>query len=102
MCVISILLNGILFLYARTVVSKLLKLADELYDLGNMIDNFTQHIESVYELETFYGDDTLNSLMEHARSFNSQMYTFENIYTLVDDENEEQIAENDTEMDNEI
>lgn len=92
---LSILINLGLFVYARNVVAKLLFIANELYDLGSMLDNFTDHIESVYELETFYGDETLNGLMEHARSFNSQMDTFEHVYQYADNEtNKNQIADN--------
>ena len=89
--------------YARNVVTKLLNIADELYDLGRMIDNFTVHVESVYQLETFYGDETLNSLMQHARSFNSQMDTFEYVYQLIEDDNEQGTETDDesTEADNE-
>lgn len=85
MLTLSILINVGLFVYARNVVAKLLMIAAELNDLGKMVDNFAMHIESVYELETFYGDETLNDLMLHARSFNSQMDTFEFVYQLVDD-----------------
>lgn len=86
---LSILMNIGIFIYARNVVAKLLMIADELYDLGTMIDNFSLHVESVYELETFYGDETLNALMLHARSFNSQMETFEYIYQFSDTETNE-------------
>tara|TARA_R100000278_G_C5401706_1_gene139820 strand:+ start:37 stop:363 length:327 start_codon:yes stop_codon:yes gene_type:complete len=77
---LSFLINVGLFVYTRNIVAKLLMIADELYDLGQMVDNFTDHVETVYELETFYGDETLNGLMLHARSLNSQMDTFEYVY----------------------
>ena len=31
-----------------------------------MIDDFANHTRDVYELEMFYGDETLKSLMDHA------------------------------------
>ena len=66
-----------------------------------MIDNFTNHSQSVYEMEMFYGDETLGALIEHARSFNEQMDTFEYVYQYADIENEteqetEQIDDNKT------
>ena len=43
----------------------------------------------------FYGDETLGSLIEHARSFNEQMDTFDFIYQYADAEEEtEQINDN--------
>ena len=83
---LSILMNVGLFVYARSVVTKLLIISNELYDLGTMIDSFTNHLESVYELEMFFGDETLESLVGHARSFNEQMDTFDFVYQYADDE----------------
>ena len=40
-------LNIILFVYTRTVISRLLSLADELYDLREMSTSLTNHLESV-------------------------------------------------------
>jgi len=57
-----------------------------------MVDVFTNHLESIYEMEMFYGDETLGGLIEHARSFNEQMETFEFIYNYADAE-----ADNNTE-----
>jgi hypothetical protein len=35
-------------------------------------------------MEMFYGDQTLEDLMNHAQSFNQQLETFEFIYSLTD------------------
>ena len=83
---LSILMNVGLIIYARNVVSKLLTISSELIDLGKIIDTFSGHLESVYEMEMFYGDETLQSLIEHARSFNAQMDTFDFVYQYADDE----------------
>ena len=98
---LSILINIGLFFYARNVVAKLLQISTELFDLGKMIDNFTTHSQSVYEMEMFYGDQTLGALVEHARSFNEQMDTFEYVYQYADAEEEteqetEEIYDNQT------
>ena len=89
---LSVLINIGLFIYARNVVSKLLFISSELADLGNMVDVFTNHLQSIYEMEMFYGDETLGGLIEHARSFNAQMDTFDFIYQFADadEETEEQ------------
>ena len=51
-----------------------------------MIDSFATHSKEVYEMEMFYGDQTLESLMNHARSFSDQLETFEYIYSLTEEE----------------
>ena len=46
----------------------------------------------------FYGDDVIQSLLEHATSFNEQMETFEYIYTLTEaDRTESEDADADEE-----
>ena len=65
-----------------------------------MINSFALHLKSVYELEMFYGDETLASLLEHATSFNEYIETFEYIYSLTAAEEEkEQGAPNDDDAD---
>ena len=82
---LSVLFNIGLFIYARNVIVQLLSVSDELGDLKQMVDSFAGHLEAVYELESFYGDDTLNSLLQHAISFNEQLDTFEYIYSLTEE-----------------
>ncbi len=83
---LSIAINVGLFIYARMAISQLLSVADELYDLDEMIRGFSNHLQTVYELDSFYGDETLHGLLEHAKSFNDYMETFEFIYSLTEEE----------------
>ena len=85
--VFSVLGNVALAIYARAAIVRLLSIAEELYDLKAMSDSLADHLQSVYELEMFYGDETLGNLMAHARSFVDQQDTFEYIYGLIEDDN---------------
>tara|TARA_Y100001973_G_C5206552_1_gene341852 strand:+ start:1146 stop:1481 length:336 start_codon:yes stop_codon:yes gene_type:complete len=85
---LSIILNIALGYYVRTAIVRLLSISEEMYDFKEMVDSFSTHVENVYELEMFYGDDTLGALMEHARSFNEQLETFEYIYGLIEEDAE--------------
>ncbi len=87
---ISILINLGVFAYARSAISQLLLVSEELGDLKSMTDSFATHSREVYEMEMFYGDQTLESLMEHARSFSEQLETFEYIYSLTEEEIDDQ------------
>ena len=82
---LSVLFNIGLFIYSRNVVVQLLFVSEELGDLKRMVNSFAGHLQTVYELESFYGDDTLNSLLQHAISFNEQLDTFEYIYSLTEE-----------------
>ena len=86
----SVLINIFLFVYLRSRVIRLLSISEEMGDLQTMVNTFASHLKAVYELEAFYGDETLNNLLQHAISLNEQLDTFEYIYYLTEDESETQ------------
>ena len=86
--------NISLFWLLRQSMSRLLSFSDEMKDLREMTGSFSEHVSSVYELDTFYGDQTLQGLMEHARAYKEQLDTFEYIYGLSEEGN--QLAESET------
>ena len=96
--ILSVLLNVVLVAYARALILRLVSISEELRDLESMIGAFAGHLQSVYELESFYGDETLQALLEHAISFNEQMDTFDFIISLTQ---EEEIDDNETEEEKE-
>ena len=83
---LSVIFNIGVFIYARAAIVRLLWIAEEIGDLQDMISSFSDHIEGVYETEMFYGDETLRGLVEHARSFDEQLETFEYVYSLIEKE----------------
>ena len=82
---LSVLLNVGLIVYVRAAIVRLLSVSEELGDLQQMTNALAEHLKTVYELEMFYGDETLNSLLHHAVSFNEYLETFEYIYSLTED-----------------
>jgi hypothetical protein len=86
---IVLVISLFVFVYARSAVLRLLTAAEEMSDLKIMIDNFDAHLTQVYSLETFYGDQTLQGLMDHSRSLSEQLENFEFLYSLVEIEEED-------------
>ena len=82
---LSIIANIGLLFYARYAIIQLLSVSEEIGDLQQMVNSFAAHLESIYELEMFYGDETIKGLLEHALSFNEQLETFEYIYSLTEE-----------------
>ena len=100
--VLSVLINIGLVLYTKTAIVKLVTVSEEIGDLQDMINAFLDHITAVYEMEIFYGDETLQSLLDHARDFSLQMDSFEYIYSLTDsDDGEDENKEVEIDYDNE-
>lgn len=64
---ISIFVNIVSFLYIRWLLRGYNTLVEDIESINEMILEFTLHVKSIYELEMFYGDQTLSSLMEHGK-----------------------------------
>jgi len=84
---LSILFNIGLFAYARHAIVQLLTVSEELGDLQQMAQSLANHLDSVYKLEMFYGDQTIEALREHAIAFNENLETFEYIFSLTEEGN---------------
>ena len=93
---ISIIINIGVLTYARTAIVQLLFVSEELGDLYEMFNGFSNHLEDISNLEMFYGDETVNGLLEHSRSLQEQFETFEYIFSLTEEQKQKQ-NKNDTE-----
>tara|TARA_R110002074_G_scaffold286149_2_gene457989 strand:+ start:123 stop:491 length:369 start_codon:yes stop_codon:yes gene_type:complete len=92
--VLSMGFNILIFAYARSAITKLLTVSEELGDLQLMINKFSSHVKDVYSLEMFYGDETLKHLMDHATALDEQLQeNFHYIYSLTEEEIEEAEAD---------
>jgi hypothetical protein len=88
-CAISILLNCFLIWYIREILTKLLFVSENQQNLSETLSSFSNHLNTIYELETFYGDETLAALIEHMKQVTEEIEEYESIYTLVEEEEEE-------------
>lgn len=97
---VSVAINVLLFVYSRNVAQKLVLISSEIDDMRIAAGSFASHVKQVYELEMFYGDQTLQALMDHARSFREYMDEFDFIY--IPDEEEETQVDAETKQNEEI
>lgn len=58
----------LLIFYVRWLLKTIEIMNEETKEVSSMIFDFAEHTKTVYELPMFYGDETLNSLLEHARA----------------------------------
>lgn len=63
--VVSLLINFLLLIYTRWLIVSLKVVNEDIEGMTEMINDYVSHVKQVYELEMFYGDDTLKSLLEH-------------------------------------
>ena len=81
---ISVALNVLAFWFIRNLLSKLLFVSNNLGEVNEVMTSFADHVESVYSMETFYGDQTLKGLLDHSRLVVQMVGEFNEIYAIAD------------------
>ena len=78
--IFSLLLNILLVWYLRKVLYKLLFISDNISDLLELMEDFSTHIERIYNMETYYGDEVLQGLVDHSKEIVEAIKEYEGIY----------------------
>ena len=73
----SLILNLVFYWYSRQVVAKLTFIYDNIGDMSELVSNYQVHLKSVYQMEMFYGDETLQHLLNHTRSLSLLLEDYE-------------------------
>jgi len=68
---ISVGANVLLVRLASWQAKDLTVVSDNVGDLVEIIKNYGQHLKKVYELDSFYGDETLKFRMDHTNAVRS-------------------------------
>ena len=79
---LSVALNLFVIWYCIRLLRELIQVSDTLEELFSDVSNFSKHLEGVYELETFYGDQTLENLLSHARALIKEFDRYEVLFSL--------------------
>lgn len=63
---VSVSINIFLVWFSWKSLKQIAEYDEELKEVSIIMKRFTNHLKGVYELETFYGDETLRHLLRHA------------------------------------
>ena len=80
--VISIIINIFLLWYLKSILANLLYISENIGDLFDSVNVFSEHIQSVNQMETYYGDEIIQKLVDHSKIIVEELETFEEIYKL--------------------
>ncbi len=67
--------------------------SENVYFLIDRMDDFTSHLGAIYEMEMFYGEETLKGLLEHSKNLKEDIVFFKGEYVLEIEEEELAILE---------
>lgn len=65
--VISLVANIILVWYVRKLINQFKTAIESIATSNQMIDEYVIHLETVSEMETYYGDPTIENLLKHTK-----------------------------------
>jgi len=82
---LSVIINLLLLWYIKGILTKLLFISENSDDLLNILDNFSNHLNAIYELETFYGEPVLEHLVQHSRQIVEEITNYGEMYILTDE-----------------
>jgi len=66
--IISIILNIFLCWYIVQLISRLVIFQEEIDSFAEKLDEYSNHVDILYNLERFFGDETLANLLRHSKS----------------------------------
>jgi len=82
--------TAILGWFCYKLVFRLNFVSNNITELYGRLQEFDQHIDFIYELEMYYGDETLKNLIRHSRDLRNYMKKYKDVMELLE---EEQIIE---------
>ena len=82
----SVLLNVVLVWYSRRLVVDLSDISQEVEEVITDLKVYHNHVEKIYNLETFYGDETLRALLEHSKAVSERVGNFTTLFSQIEDE----------------
>jgi len=64
---LSLIVNGLLFWYTRKLLEKLSVFTEGVIEFRMKLQELAAHLESVHQLEMFYGEPVLQRLIQHMK-----------------------------------
>ncbi len=87
--IVSLIINFVLVYYSIKVARRLLIASANVGMIQESVESFLQSLEDVHESEMFYGDQTLQALIQQSKELVSDLQQIDDIFSFVEEEEEE-------------
>jgi hypothetical protein len=82
LCAGSLFLNILLFWYIKKLLGQFHLAASSASIVAQEIEDYRAHLQSVYELETYYGDRTIKEVLDHTGSLLEEIKGYQEIFSI--------------------
>ena len=80
--IFSLFLNIFFLWYIKNILAKLLYTSDNLGDLYIVFRSFEEFVESIYNMEVYHGEPTIEELLKRSKDTRQELEKFKEIYEL--------------------
>tara|TARA_S200002703_G_C3647604_1_gene198791 strand:+ start:39 stop:434 length:396 start_codon:yes stop_codon:yes gene_type:complete len=70
--------------YIRKLLAKVLFVSQNLTDLVDLLTTYKNHLQRLFQLEMYYGDETMQFLIKHTRSLLDVLEDYSDIYLMTE------------------
>jgi len=71
--IISLAINGILYWYIKKLMKQFQGAIESVSNIQERIDEYIMHLETVFNMETYYGDTTIENLLKHSKDVSDSL-----------------------------
>jgi len=82
--ILSIVGNVFALWYIRRLLAKILFVSQNLTDLVDLLTTYRNHLQRLFNLEMYYGDETMQFLIKHTRSLLDVLEDYSDIYLMTE------------------
>ena len=86
---LTVLITAFSVWYSIRLSRTVMYFSENMNDLLDMMTDYSNHVKSVYGLESFYGDQVLHNLLKLSQDIVEQLETFDEILYLTEETTEE-------------
>ncbi len=77
---LSVVINCAMAWYIQKILNMSNELNEDVLDLFEELENYSSHLDQIHEMETFYGDQNLQNLINHTRSITNNIIDMQKRY----------------------
>ena len=76
---------GLAVWYVRSLLRVMYQMTVDVQQMEDKMVQFSKHLDNVYEMEMYYGDETLGQLIRHSKEVVDSINQFKNIFEIEND-----------------
>jgi len=81
---------GLAVWYVRGLLRVMYQMTVDVQEMEDKMVEFSKHLDNVYEMEMFYGDETLGQLIRHSKEVVNSINKFRNLFEIENDKTNEE------------